>query len=610
LGASDEVCVKAGSLTVIVGQNDVGKSTVLKALNALLGDGSITEDHFCRFTQERVIEITGTFSPQGTSLNIDDNVTTTFEDEELVDGEGLVKLRKRWTFNGSRMSSEVFVWGSTEDDGEALVTLTQAELIKRCNSRGIQTRSASAIEYNNAEKRNKLRLSYREHSEGRRQDWVSLSLTGSGRKKTVYDGICNALPRFEYFRADSSLEETDTTIQNYLRREVTDAIEGCNLADIEAIVKQRLNGVLTSLTSKINRTVSQEERVEPHIEFDWSKLVKTTFRTHNQQFDVPLSQRGDGFRRIAMMSFFEHLAELGSDNNTARIVFGFEEPETFLHPKAQEQLFDTISALPQAGHQVVLCTHSPVLVARSPLSSLTHVFRDGMALRVQQSDISYRQIADDLGVSIHNQFVGLFERAKALVLVEGADDVRAMQHCSSTYKKAGLIPETLESLGVVLMPVGGCSSLQHWVSLDILTALGKPFFIILDSDRLSDGGFSKNRDGLINLRVSSGFALEEKKHFVVTRKRELENYIPARFLNDIEPSAQLSYTDFCDVKMMCKKLQPSNVQSAIGGKHVARMHFHKMKVEDLREGFAGPDGQDEFLMWYDCVKRLLPQGNV
>ena len=50
--------------------------------------------------------------------------------------------------------------------------------------------------------------------------------------------------------------------------------------------------------------------------------------------DIPFNSRGDGFRRVTMMSYFEMLAEEHDDNRN--IIYGFEEPETFLHPEMQK----------------------------------------------------------------------------------------------------------------------------------------------------------------------------------------------------------------------------------------------------------------------------------
>lgn len=94
---------------------------------------------------------------------------------------------------------------------------------------------------------------------------------------------------------------------------------------------------MEKITAKINAVVGDDEAVEPVIDFDWTKLVQTSFKSTNTEGNIPLKSRGDGFRRVTMMSYFEYLAEQ-EKSEKQNILFGFEEPETFLHPNAQEKI--------------------------------------------------------------------------------------------------------------------------------------------------------------------------------------------------------------------------------------------------------------------------------
>lgn len=69
------------------------------------------------------------------------------------------------------------------------------------------------------------------------------------------------------------------------------------------------------------------------------------------------------------------------------------------------------------------------------------------------------------------------------IFVEGPDDVNAMKHIALSYKNEGKIEKTFEELGVVLVCIGGCDSIKHWTTLNIIRQLNKPYFILLDSDK-------------------------------------------------------------------------------------------------------------------------------
>lgn len=145
------------------------------------------------------------------------------------------------------------------------------------------------------------------------------------------------MPRFEYFVADSSLDESDTKIQNYFRDLALSTIKNeIDTSESETLIRSRLQKVLDKITAKINAVVPATEQVRARVDFDWSKIISTSFESISDKGAIPLSNRGDGFRRITMMAYFESLAEEDEHQN---IIFGFEEPETFLHPSAQENLF-------------------------------------------------------------------------------------------------------------------------------------------------------------------------------------------------------------------------------------------------------------------------------
>ncbi|MRS03526.1 hypothetical protein EG832_09955 [bacterium] len=350
------------------------------------------------------------------------------------------------------------------------------------------------------------------------------------------------------------------------------------------------------MTRKINNVLPDADTVQPSISFDWSKVVQTGFKSKSDDAELPLSFRGDGFRRITMMAYFEHLAE--ENLPTGRhAIFGFEEPETFLHPKAQEQLHEKIVGLVDAGYQVIATTHSPIIVAASEISSIAHVKSDSRNYEIIQNITDLEDLALDLGITPDNQFIKLFERAKVLVLVEGPDDVKAFNYVSEVYKAEGRINDTFSDLQILLVPVGGCDSVMHWINLHIIQELDKPFFALQDSDREAFGAISPTQQKLINL------GLVENQDFCVLRKRALENYISITALERLIPGITIGFDDFTHLKNMCKQ---HNHTVNLGGGRVADKHFCSQNFQELQTSFRNPDGSDEFLHIYGQILSKLP----
>ncbi len=82
--------------TCIVGKNDAGKSTILKALDIFLNDSSVSVDDKNIYNPDSLISIEVAFLCEGEVIKIDDAIETTFADEELVDTDGLLYVKKVW----------------------------------------------------------------------------------------------------------------------------------------------------------------------------------------------------------------------------------------------------------------------------------------------------------------------------------------------------------------------------------------------------------------------------------------------------------------------------------------------------------------------------------
>ena len=473
--------------------------------------------------------------------------------------------------------------------------LTEAQLISLCEQLNIKTQKANGGDFNNAEKRCKIREYNLNNNTAFTFESEILPSTGKTRLKSIHDNLKKSLPRFEYFKADTSLSETDTAIQNFFKK-LTEKIieEEVEKVKFETTIETKLSEVLDKITSKINQVVDNSEAVKPVIKFDWGKLINTTFSSMQDESTVPLQSRGDGFRRITMMAYFEYLAEQDIDKKQ-KIIFGFEEPETFLHPSGQENLFNKLSSMCDNGYQIVISTHSPIIVANTDKGNITHITKVNSVYSAEQNIEDIGNIAKDLGITVDNQFINLFDKAKVLLLVEGIDDAIAFKHIASLYKENNLIQSDFSDLGVAIIPVGGCDSIKHWITLDLLKQLGKPNFILQDSDKTKSDEISPTLTKLTNAGFQDGV------HFKISKKRNLENYIPAQSLNRIVEGVEINYGDWDNVKDICAK-HPRNGE--LGGRKVCERHFTKLTFEEVRSTLSNGI-EDEFIIIHQIIENLI-----
>lgn len=87
----------------------------------------------------------------------------------------------------------------------------------------------------------------------------------------------------------------------------------------------------------------------------------------------PIDNKGDGFKRAIAFTILRSYVQLSQDKKWRRedeqdkktkdkFLFLFEEPELYLHPKAQNILFEALSIISE-NHQVLVTTHSPLFFA-------------------------------------------------------------------------------------------------------------------------------------------------------------------------------------------------------------------------------------------------------
>ena len=128
-----------------------------------------------------------------------------------------------------------------------------------------------------------------------------------------------------------------------------------------------------------------------------------------------IAMKGDGVKSLAALALLKH--SWANQRDGVNAVLALEEPESHLHPEAIRALRDVVFGLSESG-QVVVSTHSPILVNRSDVTK--NILVEGGTSRPARK---MSEIRDLLGIRPADDL----DRADSVLLVEGLTDVSVLQ---------------------------------------------------------------------------------------------------------------------------------------------------------------------------------------
>lgn len=196
---------------------------------------------------------------------------------------------------------------------------------------------------------------------------------------------------------------------------------------------------------------------------------------------IPINEIGNG---IQSMMLFAVLRLLKSKHmRGVNEYYAIEEPELFLHPQAQRQVFEGLLNLSKEGKYILITTHSTILVDRAKFSNIVFI-RDSQVFQPNIDDAKREEINTNL-TNIHNSeiYFGDF-----IVFVEGDSDKIVMEEVFRKVRRQVKI-KSLYSLTIV--NVGGKTRFTPLIKLlKSYGEYGKPFkwLIIVDKDALRKTG--------------------------------------------------------------------------------------------------------------------------
>jgi predicted ATP-dependent endonuclease of OLD family len=231
---------------------------------------------------------------------------------------------------------------------------------------------------------------------------------------------------------------------------------------IESFIKTRIDSYSEEITDKMNETGMKDKikvflktltdiRIEPFYQTkDLNIDAKVKFLEGGKE--INLQKKGDGTKRRITMALLELKKEQSAIDDGSTIYL-LDEPDTHLHVKAQVELIETLQSFAANGNQVILTTHSPFLINAVKPNQIRLFFSGGYnqtkVKRIHEDSLVSSQVLNSIGV----ENVYLFF-AKTLVVVEGETEESFLK--DFFLKKTG---KTLNSSLIKIINVQGIKNI-------------------------------------------------------------------------------------------------------------------------------------------------------
>jgi putative ATP-dependent endonuclease of OLD family len=210
----------------------------------------------------------------------------------------------------------------------------------------------------------------------------------------------------------------------------------------------------------------------------------------------PVDNKGDGFKRAITFSILRTYVQLSQDKDWRkdpddkkptrdRFLFLFEEPELYLHPRAQNILFEALSLISDR-HQTIVTTHSPLFFSADETTTFAKIYKKeigggekpvGVCKAIDVSDLSEKDKFQLISFESSNH--AFFSRH--IVLVEGDSELIVFPYLARLLNRSWDFRSTSTSL----IKSSGKGSFQRY--RDFFERFDVDISLVADLDTLLDG---------------------------------------------------------------------------------------------------------------------------
>ena len=380
-GYTDQTIELYDDLNVIIGKNDVGKSTILEALEIFFNNETVKLDIYDlnkkrTNDEDKEIVIQISFKIDYKKTYTIDTIPTQLSKEYLLDSDNYLTIRKVWNASGqsiTKNSLKTFLL-SNYPINKFPIPLVCKKItdIRKDLSQFDASNDTSAVNKSICSSIRKAIYDF-SNIEDTDLEEILIPIDADDGKK-IFDAIKVDLPLYFLFKSDRENKDSDSEVQNPLKA-ITKSILSNLQSELDALKDQ-----VVEATKNVGlRTIEKLREMNPEIANELSPTVSTkawdslfSF-TFEDEEGIPINKRGSGVRRLILLNYFRAEAERQRDSSRS-IIYALEEPETAQHPDWQKMLYTALVELSeQKNTQILITTHSPSLGALVPTNNIIYL---------------------------------------------------------------------------------------------------------------------------------------------------------------------------------------------------------------------------------------------
>lgn len=491
-----DVRLELTDLTVLLGSNGTGKSSILQALHWFFNGGDLS-----------VEDITAGLRDQTISVEV------TFTQLDELDRESLGKYGTGETATFTRTwhpeSSEKLTGRARAyRDFESIRSIVGARELKRKYDELRESNPELGLPPVRGKDAALTQMNEWEQSHPDQLDEATVSAT----HMFGFAGTTKLAGRFGFAfvtgtedAAGATEDARGTLLAQLIERaadasDIEDQIAGLKTTfecDLESLLSDQYDSTLRSVECSVASSLQQYIGAAnvsltvdtPEIRVPQRRII---LRASDGDHDTDVSRQGQGFQRALIISVLQELSGVSDVTKSSSMLLAIEEPELYQHPTQARHFSSVLEALAQNEEQrtqVILATHSPYFVDAGafeqirrtskeqsrqdvPTTRCRHATEPYVAERLREAGLDPQADIERARASLRRDLSEVLF-ARAVLLVEGPSDAALMRGLAARSR-------SLDAIGVACASTGGKTGMP--VALALLQALNIPTFIVFDGD--------------------------------------------------------------------------------------------------------------------------------